>query len=398
MSLRCGRVRALMIAAVGGHATDAERLDIEVHLDGCARCRAERGLTEALRRLKSAEPAALSDAARERVRRAALNATALPAAREPRRRWLPELLVTASLATIAATLIIATRPAPSRIVQGDVQSTPAGGRAIADGARLTSTHGGRVLLGGPAVELAPGTVLVWNAVARTVTLERGAVTVDVDPRQGQPFRVATARFSVEVLGTRFTVDLDGVKTERGKVRVLDADRRPLDVVAAGQTWTVPASRPAAAAPTPAPTIPTTGAMPPRAVRRAPSGLGDQERLAQARQALARGDTTSARGLIEPLLRAPRRVAVEARSLEAESFLVEGRYDVAIERYLAVAGTFAGTPQAESALYAAAQLAGEAGRRDDAVRMLTRYLERYPSGRFTREARDRLERLTASGVR
>lgn len=54
--------------------------------------------------------------------------------------------------------------------------------------------------------------------------------------------------------------------------------------------------------------------------------------------------------------------------------------------------FDGTAQAESALYAVAQLESEHGRPDEARAALHRYLARYPRGRFAREAGARLARL------
>ena len=109
----------------------------------------------------------------------------------------------------------------------------------------------------------------------------------------------------------------------------------------------------------------------------------------ARGALARGSAGEARRLVEPLFRLGRDVAAEARAIYAESYLSEGRYEDAVAGYRVVVRDFPTTPQAESALYAIAQLESEHGRPGDARSTLQRYLTRYPHGRFAREAADRL---------
>jgi len=110
--------------------------------------------------------------------------------------------------------------------------------------------------------------------------------------------------------------------------------------------------------------------------------------------LARGNAGEARRLVEPIFHLGREIAVEARVIYAESFLVEGRYTDAVDGYETVVRDFPRTPQAESALYAVAQLDSEHGRAAAARAGLQRYLDRYPRGRFAREANDRLAGLTA----
>jgi hypothetical protein len=231
-----------------------------------------------------------------------------------------------------------------------------------------------------------------------VELREGSVTIDVEHRAGQHFQVRTPRFVVEVIGTRFTVDLAGVRTERGTVRVLGTDGAVIGYVTAGRAWTLPAAT-AQAAPTapteapparpPAPSLTLASTSPARAA----SDEGPA-RLAQARRALAHGNAGEARRLVEPIFHLGREVAVEARVIYAESFLVEGRYTDAVDGYETVVRDFPRTPQAESALYAVAQLESEHGRAAAARAGLQRYLDRYPRGRFAREANDRLAGLTA----
>ena len=270
---------------------------------------------------------------------------------------------------------------------------------------MQSTLGGVVQLGGPAVELAAGTSLRWHGAVRRVDLERGSVVVEVDPAQRLSFRVTTPDFVVAVMGTRFRVDLGGVHTEHGKVRVLSRDGRTLALVGAGESWRLPtraalpgptalsttppvASPAAAPAPAPEPTqVPGDATAATPQDRRTAA-----QRLEAARRALGAGDTARARSELRPLLGATRAIAVEAHVLMAESFLTEGRYGEAIKGYRAVERGFGGTPQAESALFAIAQLESESGNAADAVRALERYLARYPRGRFASEVRQRLDRL------
>jgi tetratricopeptide (TPR) repeat protein len=222
--------------------------------------------------------------------------------------------------------------------------------------------------------------------------------------------VRTPRFVVEVIGTRFVVDLASVRTERGKVRVLSNDGAVIAEIAAGQSWQAPAEAPAGAADAsnisqahapaavadPAPAIPATQAD----LRGGPGPdegtEGAESRLARARRALARGKASDARRAVEPVFRLGRDVACEARAIHAESYLIEGRYADAIDAYAIVIRDFPRTSQAETALFAIAQLESEHGRPADARAGLQRYLARYPHGRFAREAADRLAGLPPLG--
>jgi ferric-dicitrate binding protein FerR (iron transport regulator) len=414
----CARAARVSLASLGGHATEAERLELEAHLAICARCSVEHASLGAVRALRAAEPEALSSAARERVRRAALAGTARAPLAARRRLWPIGAGVTLALAGVAAFLLVARPAEQARVVSGDVAIAPA---SPADGAAvvLRSARGGEVRLGDAATSLAKGTALVWRRATRSVELGAGSVTIDVEHRPGQHFQVRTPGFWVEVIGTRFTVDLGGVRTQRGAVRVFGLDGRLLGTVTAGQSWTLPASPapPAAAeapavvpapaarvlAPVEAPLAPAPTARAPAArvlalVSPPPSRTPVEEspaaRLAQARRALARGNAGEARRLVEPIFHLGREVAVEARVIYAESFLTEGRYTDAVDGYETVVRDFPRASQAESALYAIAQLESEHGRPAAARAGLERYLARYPHGRFAREATDRLAGLTA----
>jgi ferric-dicitrate binding protein FerR (iron transport regulator) len=397
----CARAARVSLASVGGHASEAERLELEAHLAVCSRCSAEHVGLGAVRALRAAEPEALSSAARERVRRAALAGTARAPLASRRRLWPVGIGAALALAGAAAFLLMGRPADEARIVGGDVTIASA---SPGDGAFVVrSARGGEVRLGDAATSLAKGTVLVWHRPARSVELGAGTVTIDVEHRAGQHFQVRTPRFLVEVIGTRFTVDLGGVRTERGTVRVFGLDGANLGTVTAGQTWTLPVraaptEAPAAPAPVEAPVVaaPATRvvALAPAAPSRAPVDESPSARLAQARRALARGNAGEARRLVEPIFHLSRELAVEARVIYAESFLTEGRYTDAVDGYETVVGDFPRAPQAESALYAIAQLESEHGRPAAARAGLERYLAQYPHGRFAREATDRLAGLTA----
>jgi len=393
----CVGVSGRMMAALAGRASDAERLELETHLDGCADCRREHASYEGVRRLRGWEPAGLGDVARERVRRALPGllerARRAPPARPARWWWAVGALA------VAAALAWLWWPRD----QAAVPARP----TLSDGAELRST-GVRVLTLGPAaVELGPGTVLTWRAARSTIELAAGRVTVDIEPGRGLGFQVATARFVARVKGTRFTVTPEAVTTERGVVEVIALDGHPLGEVAAGEAWS--AARATGAPPRPPPAADSAagaapaadsaaGAAPhPAAADTSPRARDKEDlaaRLAEARRELGAGRAAAARRLFESLTRAPAAIAVEARLGIAESFLVEGRYEEAIGAYRAVMRAHGTTPQAEAALYAIAQLESESGSPADAGAALERYLARYPRGRFAREARERLSRIAS----
>jgi ferric-dicitrate binding protein FerR (iron transport regulator) len=386
------------LASVGGHATEAERLELEAHLAICARCSDEHADLAVVRALQAAEPEGLSSAARERVRRAALAGTVRTPLAARRRLWPFGIGATLALAGVAAILLVRRPADEARVVSGDVAIAAA---SPADGAvSIRSARGGEVRLGDAATSLAKETAFVWRRAVRSVELGAGSVTIDVEHRAGQHFQVRTPRFVVEVIGTRFTVDLGGVRTERGTVRVLGLDGALLGTVTAGRSWALPlpvvppAPTEAPPAPAPAPDVKATLALAPAAALRAPVDESPGARLAQARRALARGNAGEARRLVEPIFHLGREVAVEARAIYAESFLTEGRYTDAVDGYETVVRDFPRAPQAETALYAIAQLESEHGRAPAARAGLERYLARYPHGRFAHEATSRLAGLTA----
>jgi ferric-dicitrate binding protein FerR (iron transport regulator) len=430
VALACRQARRLSLVTVAGHAREAERLELEAHLGFCAKCSDEHAALSIVRRLREVGVEAARAVDRDRVRRA-LAASEARVAASPRRALWPFGAAAAAVAaaTIGAFLIFG-QP-KDRILGGDVVASPAAGSAqatteLAGTTSFSSMTGGQIRVGRAIAELAAGgTDVRWSPRERTLTLVKGAVTVDVEhqvPQIGGHFRVRTPRFTVEVVGTRFTVDLAGVRTYRGIVRVLRSDGTLVARLEAGQAWrddSLPplaegALRPdgvAAGDPTPGAgkggasvAITTRAAAVPTPARAAssPNAKGDEaggangslgDRLTRGRRFLSRGDATGARRMVLPLFRQSRDLAVEARVLFAESFLVEGRYADAVDAYRVVARDFPRAEQAETSLFAIAQLQSEHGSASEARAALRTYIGRYPRGRFVHEASERLNRLS-----
>jgi ferric-dicitrate binding protein FerR (iron transport regulator) len=382
----------------------AERIRLEDHLAACATCRADVEALGALVRLADFGSAAvLGPRARDRAIAGALAAAAppesAPASPWTRRVWVPSL---AAAAVAAAAALFALRakddsgPAPTAAGDGDL-TLSAGDRVLAGaltgserrlgpGADIapalewSTTEPTVIALGAARLDLAAATTIAWEPEQATVRLRAGAVRAVVEHRPGQRFRVATARFVVEVVGTEFVVDGDRVRVEQGVVRVLASDGQVLAAsLAAGSEWTW---APTAAAP-------TQRLASARAEPAAAAGAGDWLRSARAR--LADQDVGRARADIDRALAASpsRAEAAEAQSLAAECALVEGDAQGAARLYLAVAERYRDLPAGANALFGAARLEADHGSGETAHRHLLRYLERYPDGPLAAEARARL---------
>ena len=274
MAMSCGQVGRLSVASAGGHATEAERLELEAHFATCARCAAEHAIVlGATRVLRSAEPGTLSSAARERVRRAALAGRAHAPVASRRFGWPLAGGAVLAMAAAVAIWIGVRKPRRDRCRRrrrdrrGGARGTRAGARRRRGASGIVrSGRGGEVKLADASTALAPATELVWRHERRVVELREGSLTVDIAHRPGQHFEVHTPRFVVEVVGTRFSVDLAGVRTERGTVRVMSLDGKLIGYLEGGHSWTMPEPHaevpPPPAAPGEAPQPP---AMPPAIV-------------------------------------------------------------------------------------------------------------------------------------
>jgi predicted Zn-dependent protease len=116
-----------------------------------------------------------------------------------------------------------------------------------------------------------------------------------------------------------------------------------------------------------------------------------ETLAEARAILGSGDAKRARKLLSGLVaqHGHGRHQAMASLLTSDSYLIEGRRDEALASYHRTALRYAGSPEGETAEFAAAELLVEQGARAEARRALDAYLARHPHGHFAREARERL---------
>jgi hypothetical protein len=275
-----------------------------------------------------------------------------------------------------------------------------------------------VTLAGARVAYRAGTSLRVGEGDRRVDLDGGEVDVEVTPGGPGRFRVYAPGFIVEVVGTRFIVGADGVRTLHGRVRILDLRERELAVVSAGESWSpgpspaASAALPSAAAVIPSPARATVRheAVSRRAARSEPPAASpppekpESSEIAaalvdQAHRDLAGGDVAGARARLAEAQATARSLRVRASIdlLGADALLVEKRRPEAIAAYRRVAAEHADLPEGEMACFAVAEILCEGGTDDQAREALERYLERYPQGRFVREVNERLRSLSAAAA-
>jgi hypothetical protein len=390
----CGSIERRLLDIVRDTASDGVRLEVEGHLEGCARCRESRAAFQLLGELRGQPPPRLGPAAERRIVARLVTTESSTRSRlgaAPRRRSRVALAAFAALAVGAGGLVAVWR-LPPRLT---------GSPVFAEGQTLERSQPGVLAFGGADVRYDDGTVLTFHPTTRTLALTRGRVDVDVIEHSARRFRVTTGRFIVEVLGTRFVVTLSGVRTLRGRVEVLDLDGHELAYVSAGQSWSPPPADVApAVTPLPVPEVapahlvsatPTAARAP---VRRFVVSVADL--LARARAALSEGDSDRSRTLMARARAAGPR-ASERPSLDllaADVLLVERRPDEAIAAYRAVTRRYERTPEGETAAFAAGQLLSERGAEAAARAAFDDYLARYPRGRFAREADERIRQLHA----
>jgi len=420
--LACFRAHALLGRRSEG-LSGAEGLRLEEHLASCQHCHRDAQLLDGLRELaSSAQPSSLPPQVREQAIRGALARAHTESAARRERRWVWPTAAFAGLAAATALALVlragTSAPAPhdevaqaprvvpaaARIdrvlsgrvaVDGELQAT---GKPLASVAVLRAQDDATVMLGHATVQLRAGTALRWDRQQHSVRLENGSVIADVDPSAGKRFSVVTPTFSVLVLGTRFEVSLQGVKVERGRVRVTAPDGAVLaESLAAGERLVVPplrAETEVAASAELADSKPRQARGKPNAPRAA---VDAALLLTQARTHLAARQVDEARRSLEAALALAqqRDQRAEAMTLRAECALVAGDLGGAVEAYLRVARAFERHPAGQNALFAAARLEAERGRSAAAANLLERYLARYPQGRFVKEAHARLRDLGAS---
>jgi len=411
--ISCGFAERGLIEATRGSASDALRLELEAHLAECASCRDSGKAFGLLGALKAMPAAGLGSAAEARVVRALVAERGRGAPSEARRVRRHRAAIVGGAVALAGAVLAGGLGLHFRELPLAGRGTVAS--SITEGQRFEAARSGVVSFAGSSVTYEPGTVMSFFPSTRTVRLEKGEIDVDVTEHGPAHFRVVTARFIVDVPGTRFVVTPVGARTIRGLVRILDPEGHELSEVPAGSSWAVPATEtPPSEAPRAAleraPAVvtvapPTSRGAPPVPARSgaaasAPGAVRGEDvtlLLERARAALVAGDATRARGLLDRATAArPGRGARPAIDLlMADSWLVARRPDEALGAYRAVMQRHARTPQGETAAFTVCQLLVERGASGEAREALGDYLERYPRGRFVREARERLAQLDPS---
>jgi TolA-binding protein len=450
MALSCLRAGSLL-GREAATLSEAERLVLEEHLEHCAACRRESRFVDGLREaVRIGLPRAMPAAARERlVERVLAREDAAPRIHPsvlPRRAVFAAaaavlaltalVLVRASVWTTAheappaeplRSQAVAVKPAPVerqhapeaeaardgdalRVERGAVS---AGTGRWTDGdaparTALSATSPSRLRVRHAALDLDAGAVVSWVPERGVVELRDGRLEVAVDPGPRQPFSVATARFRVDVIGTRFIVDASSVHVIDGRVRVVLPEGTTQDVEP-GEHWRLPEepdtraheapaspSRAAADSPGKPTTAPESAATPPDEESARAPAPSVKSLLDEARQELAAGSIGAAREQVSRALASgpSRREEAEARTLLAECAQRSGNRSEAARLYERVASTFPDLMAGQTALYAAARSYETTGNGAMAKSTLRRYLSQYPTGRFHKEATRRLAALEA----
>jgi ferric-dicitrate binding protein FerR (iron transport regulator) len=412
----------------------ADELVLEQHLSECERCAQEARALGAFRTLVSkAASRPLSMGGRQRAIWGAFRRAGEKHAPErdpnPRAWVLAGSLATSAAAVIAALFwlgVIGPR-AEDRVLEGGVRVAARhleGGDRIPSDEMLSAEEETTIAVAHAQVTLEAGTELQWRAKTRTIELLSHSIDVAVDPRPRQSFRVATARFSVEVLGTKFRVGERGVSVTEGAVRIRDASGAiVVEHLEAGQTWAPSPPSPAAdsalvddegIAPAP-PKVFGEDWMHDRRAARAkrkrrihsvdPTAEAEgtqarpQELLRGARRALAEGDVKGARSILsEARAQSMSRLEdAEASTIEAECVRATGDHAEASRLYGEIVRRFADLFSGENALYCQALEEDALHHRARTIELFRVYLERYPGGRLRAEAAARLDQLRREGA-
>jgi ferric-dicitrate binding protein FerR (iron transport regulator) len=389
----CRAIEALIDREVQG-LSDAERLRMEEHVSECRECREALYLARIVRDALASAPSRLSDSARERsLARAFARTDAIDVKSAQKSRLT--MYVGSGLAVAAAALLAfaalehETAPAPVAMAPqtGAVAPNSAPLAPKVEPAWIEAEKPEERTFAHADVRLKKGARVRFDDSKSTLLVDRGQVDVNVDPSQHRAFAVTTQHFRVQVLGTQFSVTPESVHVQKGRVQVFALDGSVLAKdLGAGASFSYGAEEAEASSEESA----EQAASKPDAS--APK-LSAASWLARAREALAHGDTKSARNYIDRAEHSDpkRNDRAEAGTLRAESALLDRDARGAEQHYLSVAKSFANLPAGENAAFAAAQLAA----RTDPARERTlyqHYLKRYPHGRFADEAQKRLQSL------
>ncbi|MBX3158687.1 MAG: hypothetical protein KF773_22150 [Deltaproteobacteria bacterium] len=397
----CGALRDSLHREVDA-LEDVQRLVLDDHLAGCARCRGDRERLLAVHRIGAALPVPADARTHQRaIARALLEgpSTRFAPAPRSRRALIPLALAGAGAILLAAVLVLRPgdgelaaplaiappAPPPATVVDAAPADAPSladdvveDGELAHDGVAVTTVPARQTLramratqlrLAGARVIVAASSELRWVPEERTVLLERGRL--DITNGANGIARVVAGRVDVEVGDADVTVEPTGVRVTRGAVAIREG-ARVVRLEAGGA-----ASFEAPARPTPQPQGPPVA-----------------ELLAVARTRFAAKDLAGAeRAAAAALAARPSRAdAAAARMLLADIAQASGALDRAVAHYTAVFTELAGLPAAESALYATARVELRRTRTAAARALLARYLDRHPAGRYTDDVRRQLAAL------
>jgi hypothetical protein len=278
------------------------------------------------------------------------------------------------------------------------------GGGLADPSRIaTGAAASHVVLDGVTLDVAAESAVVVSGDATRgilVVLDRGSVTLDVEPRAARAgFVVQAGEVRVRVVGTRFGVsrwmDRASVEVERGTVEV-DASGRTVRVHA-GETWrsadsaetatAAPSSAAVVVAPSPAPSSRAMGeaTSPERVdhgrIRRhaseAPAGGGRTAKAAESAP-----DPAAAKSM-------PAQQSSSQQLYEEAAQLEVSDPARAIALYRQVVAR--GDSWLADALFAQGRLEAARGANAQARATLTEYLARFPHGSNADDARLLLDR-------
>jgi len=320
----------------------------------------------------------LSDISWQRVERAVfaeLDAQTAPSPVRPARstrRWAISLVPLAAAAAAVALWLAVQR-------RGEHHETPS--RVVTNGAPTEVSFGDAVI----TAESHSALVLRGSAnEGALIVLERGGATFEVAPRKGRPpFTVQAGEVSVRVVGTRFVVSRSGdaasIQVLEGTVEVVSRGRRAF--LEAGDSWPSGSDREAAARGTTTPDVaaaplsPPPDAEPPKPPRKRVTSSRGRE------PAEARPDDED-----DATVRPP----TTKEQYDAAAWLEASQPAAALGRYRELAR--GSGPWAANALFAAVRLSFDRGDHDEAKRLLSRYLRRFPGGANAADARALLDRL------
>jgi FecR protein len=314
----------------------------------------------------------------------------------------------------------------------------------------TTTSGSHIAIAGAALDIAPQSAVSFGGGrdgAVVVILDRGTVTCEVAPRSKRaPFIVEAGATRVTVIGTRFSVHRVGehatVSVEHGLVEVADTNmtelvhageryrpgepvtREPLASEAPGAVSLAPgpagpalpafAGEPSAAAAVSVPAVPPvpSGSSLPlasslhqlaRQVRHRRLALADGAAVEKERPAGTPMESSAPPAPVElaPIPAPAEPVAPEVRPAGAARASIQVLFELAAQlevrdpaAALRIYGELAAGEDgwAASALFAAARLEGERGQAGRARTLCEAYLQRFPQGPNTDDARALLATL------